>query len=242
MNQDLSTSSDKTPWSSLDAVKALALLVILVPLTRYLEVAIRSVAVLPAVVETAIVIIFTYIIILLVTWYFTAVKYGTHPEDLGLTRFNAWRGAVLAIGWYLALRVILIFYGVVAALIGRLFNASPPQDLTTRVPGLFGGGWVGIVLAALVVVVIAPVVEEMFFRGFMYPAFKRRLGAGWGNAVSSLIFGIFHGSVWLIAPTALIGAVLAYMYEKERSLGPPIMLHSLNNLVSIIILYSVFRR
>ncbi|NIT03934.1 CPBP family intramembrane metalloprotease, partial [Candidatus Saccharibacteria bacterium] len=102
----------------------------------------------------------------------------------------------------------------------------------------FGRGLGGLILAVFVVSIVAPIAEEAFFRGFVYPAFRKRYGVWAGIFISSFIFGLFHTRIWLIIPVVAMGAVLGFLYEQERSLGPPIALHSLNNLLSVAIIYA----
>lgn len=88
--------------------------------------------------------------------------------------------------------------------------------------------------AALLVCVVAPLAEELFFRGFLFGALRRR-GLVVAAGVSGLAFGLAHlgGSpVGFIVPLALLGILLALLYERTGSLYPPIALHALNNSIA----------
>lgn len=182
----------------------------------------------------------SYLYIFFVVLVFTVVKYGNRLSDLGLKPFNPARALALAVGWWLTLRIVILVYSVVATTIAERFGARPPAELTSRVPELFGSGVAGFLLACLVAVVIGPIVEEIYFRGFIYPAFKRVLGPWPAMILSGAIFGVFHVNPWLIFPTGLMGVVMAYLYEREGSLAAPFFLHALNNLVSVVIVYTFF--
>lgn len=182
----------------------------------------------------------SYLYILLVVLVFTVVKYANRLSDLGLRPFKPGRVITLAVVWWLAIRAVVLVYSVVATTIAERFGARPPAELASRVPELFGSGAVGFLLACAVAILIGPIVEEVYFRGFMYPAFKRALGTWPAIIVSGAIFGVFHVNPWLIFPTSLMGMAMAYLYEKEGSLAAPFFLHALNNLVSVVIVYTLY--
>ncbi|MBI4328943.1 MAG: CPBP family intramembrane metalloprotease [Chloroflexi bacterium] len=78
---------------------------------------------------------------------------------------------------------------------------------------------------ALTVIGIAPVAEETFFRGFAFPALRKRWGTPIGVAGSSLLFGLAHGEVGLFIPLSLLGVFLALLYLSADSLWAPILSH-----------------
>ncbi len=232
--------SETRTWNSLDAIKALAVVTIAIPIARYWEAQMSLFSHQARTVQIILVMVTTYLIILFVVLYFSLVKYGLDWKDLGFRKFSLFRGILLGILWFIIIRVLVFIYGLAISLIASITRVNPPEEIANRIPDAFGAGYSGLLIAIVIAVIIAPVVEEMFFRGFLYPAFKRRIGVGWAIFITAVIFGISHASPWLMVPTAIIGGCLAYLYEKEGSLGPPIILHSLNNLVSIIIVYSLY--
>ena len=81
----------------------------------------------------------------------------------------------------------------------------------------------------LVGVVFAPIVEEIFFRGFLFQGFRQRYGWIGGIVISSLIFAAAHFDLVAFIPMFMLGAVLAYIYQRSNSLWPGIILHVINN-------------
>lgn len=236
------SSLENKPWRSRDAFYAIIMLIAVIILFRVFEGMLDGTKGLPASLRVAIYIIFSYIAIVGIVLYFTVVKYKTEIKDLGLTKFNIGKAFLLSVVWFLGLQIAIQLYGRVVTVACNLLHVCPPQSVNTRIPDLFGRGSFGFSMAILVGVLIGPFIEELFFRGFLYTAFKHTLGVPGGIVVSSLIFGFFHTSPWLIFPTALIGAALAYLYEKNGSLGYPFVLHSLNNVISIIIVYVMYTK
>ncbi|GMV39603.1 MAG: hypothetical protein AMXMBFR64_13190 [Myxococcales bacterium] len=91
----------------------------------------------------------------------------------------------------------------------------------------------GFALLILSVGVLAPFFEEAFFRGFLYRALRDRLGVVAAVALSSLAFALVHLSFQTVLPLFALGCVMALAYEWTGSLVPSIMLHSVNNVVSV---------
>ena len=174
-------------------------------------------------------------VLILLAWYFGTRKYRAHFSELGFNSFKVLNSLVKGAIWLSVIKVITIIYGLLAILV---FGLKPPEELVQGIPDIFGRGISGVILAVFVVAVVAPVAAETFFRGFVYPAFRKRYGVWAGIFISSTIFALFHTRLWLIVPVIVMGAVLAYLYEEEKSLGPPIVLHSLNNLLSVVIIYA----
>ena len=80
-------------------------------------------------------------------------------------------------------------------------------------------------LLVLVTVVMAPVVEELFFRGLVLRSAERRWGTAWAIAFSSLLFGITHFEPLQLPPLALFGAIAAILTVRTGRLGPAIWAH-----------------
>lgn len=95
------------------------------------------------------------------------------------------------------------------------------------------------VLLALLVVCVAPMVEELVFRGVLLSGLASRMRVGWAIVASAVAFGCIHlpdfGFAWYPIPgLILLGLVLAWLRVRTRSLWPSITLHATNNLVAAI--------
>jgi uncharacterized protein len=93
------------------------------------------------------------------------------------------------------------------------------------------GQWPAVVLLGLIIGVLGPIGEEIFFRGFAYRILKQRFGMAAGMALSALLFAILHANPTGIVPIYLVGLVLAWLYERTGTLAAPIGLHCANNLI-----------
>ncbi len=152
-------------------------------------------------------------------------------KRLGLRRFVPSALGLAALTYF----AYLIFAAIYGALV------QPEQDDLTRELGLDDGG-LGVVFAGVLIIAVAPVSEEVFFRGFMYGGLRSRLPVWAAAAVSGAIFGLLHytdpDSIAVVPQLALLGVVLAWLYERTGSLWPAIVLHVINNAIAFAIVTS----
>lgn len=129
--------------------------------------------------------------------------------------------------------VLVTFVGFAAFSLAydALVDANGSQDTLASL-GADDGGLL-LVGAAVLVIVVAPFVEEFLFRGFMYRAARNRLGPSGAALLIGGLFGIVHltdaDTVPLIPVLAMLGAISCVLYERTGSLTAPIALHVLNN-------------
>ena len=82
-------------------------------------------------------------------------------------------------------------------------------------------------------VLIGPLAEELIFRGMTYRRAENYFGTGWAVGISSALFGIYHGNVIQFLYAAVLGILLAVIYEKSRTLLAPVLAHMAVNLWAI---------
>ncbi|MHB8464935.1 MAG: CPBP family glutamic-type intramembrane protease [Acidimicrobiales bacterium] len=102
------------------------------------------------------------------------------------------------------------------------------------------------VLVAVIAVVGAPIVEELFFRGFLLEALASRLRVGGAVVVQGVLFGLAHtnpalGShnISVVAGIGAMGIVLGLAAAYYRRLGPGMVAHGLHNLVTLVVILSL---
>ncbi len=131
-----------------------------------------------------------------------------------------------AIGWVFA---AFVAYLILAAIYTQLVN-PPQEDLPEQL-----GADESVLLAVLTgifVVVIAPFVEEFFFRGFLYQGLRNSWGVPLAVLGSAVVFSLIHLTPDKWVPLGILGVMLALLREKTGSLWPCIMLHALNNAIA----------
>jgi hypothetical protein len=93
----------------------------------------------------------------------------------------------------------------------------------------------GLVLAIIVVGLLAPVGEELFFRGYMLTRLRQAWSPGPAILVSAIAFGIIHGE-WVHGLLAAgIGVYLGLVAERSGSVIPAMICHAVNNTASVLL-------
>jgi len=137
--------------------------------------------------------------------------------------------AALTVGLLVGVEVVAIAYGLIAQAVGWRQSLTLSADVAT----VFGGGGVGLVLSVLLVALVAPIAEELAFRGVILPA----IGARWGQwpaiLLSAALFAAYHVSLWLFFPMLVLGAALGWLAVARRSLWPAIALHVMYNSLAV---------
>lgn len=90
-------------------------------------------------------------------------------------------------------------------------------------------GWGGI----LAIAITGPILEEVLFRGAITKALLQQYTPTKAILISALIFGVFHINPAQILPAFLIGILLAWIYYTTKSLIPCILMHIVNNALSV---------
>lgn len=143
-----------------------------------------------------------------------------HWKYIGFGKFE-WKTLGLGCGLLVASYSIILLYGLILV----AFKIETQGQQVIRVfAELDSPVWFFIVGA-----VFAPLVEEIFFRGFLFQGFRQRYG--WINAMllSSGIFAVAHLDLVALVPTFILGNLLGYMYHRSNSVWPGIILHFLVN-------------
>ncbi len=145
------------------------------------------------------------------------------------------RPTPLRVGLIWAAAGIVTFY-----IVAGIYSVVVPTDVEQGVTEDLGAdeGAFGLIAAGLMVMVVAPVAEEVFFRGFFYKALRSKFSMVVAAVLDGLLFGAIHynfegaDTLLLLPPLALLGFVFCVVYEKTGSLFPVIGMHAFNNSVA----------
>lgn len=168
--------------------------------------------------------------------YFQGVRSGlVSAKSLGLGAAQVRQGAL----WGLI--------GALAILVLAEANSFALQAIGVDHPQLESFRWLQdrpigqYVMVAIAVSVVAPIVEELFFRGYVFNAYLAEKGEGTAYLASSLIFGAVHGLPTLFVAIFSMGLVLAYLYRRTGTIIAPIIAHVLNNGAAFLALLAAAR-
>ena len=153
-------------------------------------------------------------------------------KHLGFGKFE-WKTLGLGCGLLIGGYSIIILYGLLLLAFGI---ETQGEQIIRVLAELDSPVWFFIVA-----VVFAPLVEEIFFRGFLFQGFRERYGWVKAMLLSSAIFAIAHLDLVVLIPTFILGNVLGYVYHRSNSVWPGVILHFLVNGFSSCLAYIVLQ-
>lgn len=179
--------------------------------------------------------IFQFMATVLLVLVFTLVLNRARLKDLGVRN----------VGWK-----YYIQYGILGGFIlmmlivglGLIMNLIHPDVK----PQLFeemlrsAGNWRSFITLLIIGSVLAPLSEELYYRGMIYPVFKSHLGSFWGAILAGVLFGAVHWDLWRAIPLAAGGIVLCYIYEKSGSILASALAHGIwNGIMAFFVYFSI---
>lgn len=157
-----------------------------------------------------------YVITVLAILIIFAAKKRKFTESVGINSFGY--GAIP----FAVLVGIALNYFVVCA----MAITPVPQSWIDRYDEIYSFmGEGNVVLEFVSVAILAPIVEEIVFRGLCYRYARKGFRPIVAALISGVVFGIAHGNAISFVYTTLLGVVLAYAYEKSGSIIPSILIH-----------------
>jgi len=178
------------------------------------------------------------------TVYILGIRRGKITwSGIGLTPM-VWRWSWLLVG-ILAIVLAIPIQALLANWIRRMLIWDPfgmgAQGITQRslvIGRSYSFSWVKLFLTFLSMGVLAPISEELYFRGLIHSWLQSRFGLGLRIVLSSLIFGLAHlPAVATAVSDFILGLICAVAYERSRSIWLPVALHVIHNVFLVIFIY-----
>jgi membrane protease YdiL (CAAX protease family) len=152
---------------------------------------------------------------------------AVRPASLGLRRVRVGRGLMWAIVAFVAFYVLTLLWSAV-------LGVKESDDLAEQLGAKDSAA--NLVIVAVLVAILAPIAEELFFRGFLFTALWRPLGWIPAALITGVVFGVVHAggtpAVFLV-PLAILGFLLCWLYRRTGSLIPGMGLHAFNNALAL---------
>lgn len=177
-----------------------------------------------------------YAIVILAVYLFAVRRAGNSWAAIGLRGFG-WR-------WWLMIPFLTALEFVGMAFINlRLlqpFTGAPFEN--PQIETITGGMRLtqhDLFLLLILVAVIAPIAEELLFRGMLYPVFRYQLGAIGAIAASAFVFGLVHFIPIIIPGLIFVGLILGWVRERSGSVVPGMVIHALQNGIVMVGIYLI---
>jgi membrane protease YdiL (CAAX protease family) len=154
---------------------------------------------------------------------------------LGLPPRRPWSDAVVGVVTGVAMVfgagiLLQVVHAIVEAILGH--SVSNPEQVPNEVKGAL------LAVSGVVIVGLAPLAEEVFFRGFLYKGLRRRFSVWPAALISAFFFGLVHFAgirfLLIIPSLILVGVVLAGVYERRQSLMASVAAHATFNLIGFL--------
>lgn len=140
----------------------------------------------------------------------------------------AGRAYLRALGWW------LLCLPLVAAILYatyKITGRAAIEEQLDMMPDLSDDDGTGTASFILLVGILSPVAEELIFRGVLFAWLRRHVNFWIAGVLSALVFAAAHGIPDIILPTAVLGVLFAWIYERTGSLWPAIAAHIAHNLL-----------
>jgi membrane protease YdiL (CAAX protease family) len=169
---------------------------------------------------------------------FAVRRHKTDWKTIGFLPVN-WHWSWVLIAAALAI-LILPVRGLLAGL-AELLIGNNTASLQARTDLILVGNQFSLLNFALTFLgagIIGPISEELYFRGLLHRWFMGWTKPWQRTLISSFLFGLGHFDSFPVAVSAFVlGALNAVVYERNKTLWIPILIHMLTNMASIVILY-----
>ncbi len=182
-------------------------------------------------VTAACVYVLTLLFVIGVPWWVR--NYGTTWSDIGLTRLPSWMDMGLAPAGFVVYLLFSAFlmYGVTQLVPG--FDPNEVQELGfTHLTQYFE-----YLLAFITLVIVAPVAEEVLFRGYLYGKLRRSAPIWLAMLITSALFGFIHGKWNVAIDVFALSVVMCSLREITGSIWAGILLHIMKNGLAFYIVF-----
>lgn len=140
------------------------------------------------------------------------------------------------IGWSTLIGFSFVFFShLIVQMLANLFpiqyiKFAESMDFMNNAP---------VIAVFIAVVIVAPLFEEIMFRGIVYDQLQKRMNVFKAAVIAGLLFGIYHLNIFQGTYATLIGVAMGFSLIWTKSIWAPIIIHFVNNLISIILSYTV---
>lgn len=147
--------------------------------------------------------------------------------------------------WLLSFPLVLFLSKALELFVTYVFNVTTlPDQIAVRFLKSTFDSPLHFTLAVISIIVLAPLIEETLFRGFLQTYIRQHLGSRQAILITSACFSLFHyaagqglGNIPIVGALFFLALFLGFLYEKQGSLFAPMVLHGSFNAISVLNLY-----
>lgn len=164
--------------------------------------------------------------------YFTVGQYHEKLSALGISLKNFFKNIFYGVVGYVAAVPVLALILILTAVFTHMINYVPEKQVVVDL-FLKEKDTRFLVYTSLFAAIGGPIIEELFFRGFLYSAFKKHIGKVMAMCITAALFAGLHAHPVGFVPIMVLGILLAYLYEKTGTLVSSVTVHMIHNLTMV---------
>ena len=168
--------------------------------------------------------------------YFTVGQYKEKLRSIGITFKNFFANVSYGIVGYIATLPLLFSVLILTSLVTGLFHYVPKEQVVVKL-FMRQNNAAFLIYTSLFAAIVGPVIEELFFRGFMYSAVKKYVGIFWATIVTAVLFAALHAHAVGFLPIMVLGILLAQMYERTGTLVSSVTIHIMHNFSMLLLVF-----
>ena len=170
-------------------------------------------------------------------WFFLIRNKEITPKKFGLKKLSVGKVIkmiLLAYGLLLLSSIILLFIAT------YITPDIPGLSLQEDVLPLFGEGKLAMTVAGIIAIGIAPIIEEIFFRGYLLQSLMTKLSFLTASTITAAIFAFIHFQFESILGIFILSLIINYIYKKSgNTITATIAFHMVNNAVAMTVLLNL---
>lgn len=149
-------------------------------------------------------------------------SFGFIKYKIFKTILLAFKGFLIYIGVSLLIGIIIVYYNI----------KIPGYQLQPSIFQYFGKDTYSLIASGIIIVIIAPILEEMLFRGVILRTLSDKWGIVTGSLISAFLFSLMHMPWQSIIPIFILALIINSLVIKSKSIWPAISFHILNNAIA----------
>lgn len=157
--------------------------------------------------------------------------------NLGLGGWLTWQQLLLGVAAFV---VAMVMSTIVLGLVSQIFpgvNLEQAQDIGLTADMINNRFELGLVF--LLLVIVAPMAEELLFRGYIYGRLRSITSVATSTIITSVLFGLAHGQLNVGVVTFVLSIVMCLVREASESIHPAFVIHILKNGIAFALLFGV---
>jgi membrane protease YdiL (CAAX protease family) len=171
------------------------------------------------------ILIMTPLLLITKKYKFKLIHFGFEKISIKQLIKHVLFGYLLFIGITIIINILILYAGI----------KIPGYQMQEKILPLLVNNTKELIIAGISIVLIAPVIEEIFFRGFLLRSLSNKIGIFWGSILSAGIFSIFHLQLQNIIPIFILALIMNSLVIKSKSIITSIAFHIFNNAIAFTI-------